>query len=152
MNRTFVGVNRGVACGEFEAASILYDVFAMYGAVPAVSRTKNSSRLQACGRRPGCPGVSVTARGGRTGARFGGQTVQLIILVESDAVSTGTSIGFTGASPTATLLAAKPPLVCQLRLQPKFRNGRMRDLGRIMELGDDLRLSEYATTMFLNMV
>ena len=105
MNRTFVGVNRGVACGEFEAASILYDVFAMYGAVPAVSRTKKSSRprLQACGGRPGCPGVSVTARGGRTGARFGGQTVQLIILVESDAVSTGTSIDFTGASPTATL-------------------------------------------------
>ena len=41
---------------------------------------------------------------------------------------------------------------CASCLQPKFRNGWMRDLGRIMELGDDLRLSEYATTMFLNMV
>ena len=28
----------------------------------------------------------------------------------------------------------------------------MRELGRIMELGDDLRLSVYAKTMFLNMV
>ena len=28
----------------------------------------------------------------------------------------------------------------------------MPELGRIMELGDDLRLSEYAKTMFLNMV
>ena len=104
-----------------------------------------------CGGRPGCPGVYVTARGGRTGARFGGQTVQLIILVDSDAVSTGTSIGFTGARPTAALYAAKPPPVCQLSAAT-FRNGRMRDLGRTMELGDDLRLSEYATTMFLNMV
>ena len=34
----------------------------------------------------------------------------------------------------------------------KIRNGRIRDLGRMMELGDDLRLSEYATTMFVNMV
>ena len=30
-----------------------------------------------------------------------------------------------------------------------IRNSRMRDLGCILELGDDLRLSEYATIMFL---